>query len=76
VSIHARRLLAVFLACCSMPLLSAVETQPAAVIELAVEDRQQVTRTEPEDFRNSVESHGQVRVNDVREPGGYAAGDM
>jgi hypothetical protein len=57
-----------------MPLLSAGEIQPADVIELVVEERQQGSRTEPGDFRNNVEYHGQVRLNNVREPGGYAAG--
>jgi len=75
-SIHARTLLALYLAC-TWPLpASAAEPQPAAVADLLATARQQVTRIDMAAFRKISESPGKALIIDVREPDEFAAGHI
>lgn len=75
-SIHARSLLALYLACtCLLPAFAA-ETQPAAVDELVATARQQVTHIDMTAFRKISESPGKALIIDVREPNEFAAGHI
>ena len=75
-SIHARSLLALYLACTGPLLAFAAEPQPAAVAELVATARQQVTHINMAAFRKISESPGEALIIDVREPDEFAAGHI
>lgn len=75
-SIHARSLLALYLACICPLLAFAADTQPPAVAELVAAARQQVTLIDITAFRKISESPGEALIIDVREPDEFAAGHI
>jgi rhodanese-related sulfurtransferase len=75
-NIHARSLLAMYLACACPLLALAADTQPAAVAELVAAARQQVTLIDMKTFRKISESPGEALIIDVREPDEFAAGHI
>jgi rhodanese-related sulfurtransferase len=75
-SIHARCLLVLHLACTCPLLAVAAGTQPAVVAELVATAKQQVSHIDMTAFRKISESPGEALIIDVREPDEFAAGHI